>query len=113
MLERHYAPRARLILFDGDERAAVEGQVAAAIQAGGAVAAVLLEGALPGATRTVTLPRDPARYAQALYATLHQFDALGIDLIVLQRPPDAPAWDAIHDRLQRAATSTPRPRPIP
>ncbi len=49
------------------------------------------------------LPPDPADYARALYARLRELDALGLDLILLDVPPDTPAWEAVRDRLRRAA----------
>jgi L-threonylcarbamoyladenylate synthase len=53
---------------------------------------------------------DPEQAAGALYATLHQWDELGLDLIAIVPPPDLPRWQAIRDRLQRAATAGPEPR---
>jgi L-threonylcarbamoyladenylate synthase len=49
------------------------------------------------------LSAEPARYAHDLYATLRKLDAQGFDEIVIEAPPDTPAWMAIHDRLKRAA----------
>lgn len=55
--------------------------------------------------RMLRLPDDPRRYARRLYAALHRLDALDIDEIVVQRPPKGDLWEAIHDRLMRAAAS--------
>ncbi len=49
-------------------------------------------------------PPDATAYEAALYATLRRMDRLGLDRIVVETPPAAPAWDAVHDRLARAAT---------
>jgi L-threonylcarbamoyladenylate synthase len=49
------------------------------------------------------LGSDPSAYAHALYATLRELDALGLDEILIERPPETPEWLAIHDRLNRAA----------
>ena len=46
----------------------------------------------------------PEAAARGLYRTLHVFDALGLDLIVVVPPPDLPEWHAIRDRLARATT---------
>ncbi|TXI45067.1 MAG: threonylcarbamoyl-AMP synthase [Methylophilus sp.] len=51
----------------------------------------------------VYLPHDPALAAEQLYAALHQLDAAQADVILIETPPAAPAWEALHDRLQRAA----------
>jgi L-threonylcarbamoyladenylate synthase len=55
------------------------------------------------ATVVRNLGSDPATYAHALYATLREFDALGLDEILIEQPPETPEWLAIHDRLNRAA----------
>ena len=52
----------------------------------------------------VRLPRDPAAYAISMYAALHRLDALGRSEIVVQAPPRAEAWEAVWDRLERAAS---------
>ena len=52
---------------------------------------------------TVMMPPDPVGYASALYAVLHALDDAGLDVIVVDEPPDADAWAAVNDRLRRAA----------
>jgi L-threonylcarbamoyladenylate synthase len=49
------------------------------------------------------MPSEPAAYAAILYAALHRLDAEGLDWIAVERPPDAPAWAGVLDRLTRAA----------
>jgi L-threonylcarbamoyladenylate synthase len=51
------------------------------------------------------MPADPAPYAASLYASLHQLDALGLDWIAVETPPDTPLWAGVRDRLKRAAGS--------
>jgi L-threonylcarbamoyladenylate synthase len=53
--------------------------------------------------RWLMLPAEPEGYARQLYAALRALDAAGLDLIVIETPPPGPAWQAIHDRLRRAA----------
>lgn len=50
-----------------------------------------------------TLPADPSAYAHQLYAQLRALDACDLDLIVLEVPPDTAPWEAVRDRLRRAA----------
>ena len=56
----------------------------------------------PGRGIQLELPVDPDRYAQQLYAALHDADHQGWDWIAIPPPPAAPAWDGIRDRLERA-----------
>ena len=38
------------------------------------------------------MPADPARYAQRLYAALHDLDEAGYDVVFVERVPDGDAW---------------------
>lgn len=51
----------------------------------------------------VRMSSDPVRFGQHLYAVLHQHDQAAIDYILMETPPELPAWLAISDRLQRAS----------
>ena len=53
----------------------------------------------------IEMPADPLAYAAALYETLHRLDAEGWEWIAVERPPDAPEWSGVLDRLRRAAQS--------
>ncbi len=50
-----------------------------------------------------SLPADPAAYAREIYACLRELDERGLDLILLEVPPDTAPWEAVRDRLRRAA----------
>ena len=50
----------------------------------------------------------PEAAAHGLYRALHEFDSLGLDLIVVVPPPDRSEWRAIRDRLWRATTPAAR-----
>jgi L-threonylcarbamoyladenylate synthase len=60
------------------------------------------------ATVSVTIqqmPHSAGDYAAALYEVLHQADAGNYNWIAIDIPPTTPEWEAIHDRLKRAATN--------
>jgi L-threonylcarbamoyladenylate synthase len=50
----------------------------------------------------ISLPIDSTIYAQNLYAKLRELDALHLDLILVEQPPQSEIWDAINDRLSKA-----------
>ena len=52
-----------------------------------------------------SLSDDPVVYARLLYASLRELDEHGLDLILLEVPPDTRMWEAVRDRLRRAAGS--------
>jgi L-threonylcarbamoyladenylate synthase len=107
LLPRHYAPKAELELAtDGRER--VHTLLAADKRVGwitrGAVATTATAAsASKGQLHHLSLPDDPAGYARHLYASLHALDDLGVEAIVVDRPPGDEAWHAVQDRLTRAS----------
>lgn len=55
--------------------------------------------------KTTLMPKKATAYARALYAELHRCDEEGAQWIIVQTPPHLPQWEAIHDRLRRAAAT--------
>ena len=51
----------------------------------------------------INLPDDAEQFAERLYSSLHALDDLGVELLLVEVPPNAPEWLAILDRLSRAA----------
>jgi len=49
---------------------------------------------------------DPALYAHDLYANLRKLDDAGAKRILVEAPPPAPEWEAVNDRLARAAAGS-------
>ena len=52
----------------------------------------------------IQMPQSAATYAAALYEVLHQADAKSYSWIAVDLPPSTPEWEAVQDRLKRAAT---------
>lgn len=50
------------------------------------------------------LTSDPGVYASQFYQRLNDWDNSGADLILVESPPETQAWEALWDRLRRAAT---------
>jgi L-threonylcarbamoyladenylate synthase len=50
-------------------------------------------------------PEDPERYARELYRMLRELDRSDVVRILVEKLPAAPAWDAVNDRLGRAAAA--------
>jgi len=84
LARRHYAPRTPLLVVADAETEA------ARLRGEGKQVA------------TIPLGADPVAYGAALYATLHELDARGYDVIVAAAPPADDAWAAVRDRLKRA-----------
>ncbi|GHT90360.1 threonylcarbamoyl-AMP synthase [Betaproteobacteria bacterium] len=57
------------------------------------------------ATSVITMPAEPVAYAHKLYAALRELDAQNLDLIIAEAPPATLLWNAVCDRLRRAAAA--------
>ena len=55
--------------------------------------------------KTVQMPATAPDYATALYDKLHEADATSYDWIAVDILPDSPDWEAVQDRLHRAAAN--------
>jgi L-threonylcarbamoyladenylate synthase len=51
----------------------------------------------------VAMPADALQYGHRLYATMRSLDNDEFDRLLVETPPDDPAWLAVADRLRRAA----------
>jgi hypothetical protein len=51
------------------------------------------------------MPGTPAAYAARLYDTLHQLDQQGYEWIAVDYPEENGKWEAVLDRLRRAAAT--------
>ena len=92
-LKSHYAPRTPTALRN---RAEIEAS------AGAGATLVLGIGSLPATRDGIALSANPAEYATTLYAALRALDARNAAQILIERPPETPAWAAIWDRISRA-----------
>jgi L-threonylcarbamoyladenylate synthase len=99
MHPRHYSPRTKLLLVRDGE-----------VPQEGAGAYLQLHWPPKREVREIVLmPVDAADYAAQLYRALHELDSRGYDWITVDAPDDAPEWEAICDRLSRAACNRQKP----
>jgi L-threonylcarbamoyladenylate synthase len=103
-LKSHYAPRAPLELLPAPRLPARINALRGTPLAVLAPAAALLDWPADVVLRLVA-PADAAEYARRLYALLHQLDESGATRILVAAPPQGEAWEAVHDRLRRAAAA--------
>jgi L-threonylcarbamoyladenylate synthase len=90
MHQRHYSPKTPVILTGGGRLPPGRG-------------AYLRLGTAAPAELEIAMPLDAAGYARSLYAALHKADEAGLEWIAVESPPLGAEWDAIRDRLKRAA----------
>ncbi len=114
---KHYAPRTRVVLVDSGEAVGIhllgfQGTAAGRPSRLGAIVwselarttleASVRDGRVVLASFAALAPAAPA-YGQAIFAALHDADAAGLDVLFIERVPEAPEWWAVADRLRRAA----------
>ena len=94
MHARHYSPRTQLFLVSNGE-----------VPEGGR--GIYLQHGRPPNREGVQvrqMPRSAPDYAARLYGALHEADDANVNWIAVDLPPGAPEWEAVHDRLRRAAS---------
>jgi L-threonylcarbamoyladenylate synthase len=100
----HYAPRTPLAVIPAGE---IDAQAEAA-SAGGRRVAVLAQRLPLRSHKWVTwinAGRRPEMYGRDLYTNLRTLDKAGCQQILVQAVPEGERWDAIRDRLLRAAST--------
>jgi L-threonylcarbamoyladenylate synthase len=104
MLQRHYAPRAKLICIEAGDVSALERAIESVNHVGWlrfGENSNLRE--KPERLKIIDMARDVTQYSARLYAALHELDNVGVDLVIVELPPESPQWLAVHDRLRRAS----------
>ena len=90
--KRHYAPRTMAILVSK-------------ISQNGYGLSCLRSVESPLSTgRQIFVGDTPREYAKNLYAALAELDALGIEVIEIEKPQTSEGWQAVWDRLTKATT---------
>jgi L-threonylcarbamoyladenylate synthase len=100
----HYAPRAPAWHYQRQHHDGLAATVAAA-----SVVVLSLTDPPPllANARLVQMPATAQAYARVLYATLREADATNPSAILIELPPDEPAWYAVRDRIMRASRLLP------
>lgn len=103
-LEAHYAPMTPVMIVSTSELRQTLRKMVRAMR----LVAVLRYSPipLPDALTQIGLPDTPEAYAHELYASLRALDEVRADLILVEAPPEDAGWEAVNDRLRRAAHGT-------
>jgi L-threonylcarbamoyladenylate synthase len=97
-LAAHYAPRTAMALVGAQ---ALDLELRSLTNA--AVLALHEAPVTVRVTSWINAGSDSARYGHDLYANLRKLDACGAKRILVEAPPLTPEWEAVNDRLMRAA----------
>jgi L-threonylcarbamoyladenylate synthase len=105
LLEKHYAPKANLIVLNWRDEVDLRSQLST-LNSQLSTSHVIAHTHIPSGENFAgvsVIPHDAEAFARALYAELHRCDEAGAETIVVEAPPDLPEWSGIADRLRRAA----------
>jgi L-threonylcarbamoyladenylate synthase len=102
MLDKHYAPRARVLLVDGPDVGVRMEHERANVQR---VGAIVINAEVESTPSVIHMPNDALGYAARLYDALHTLDDAGCDAIIIEHVPEDAAWAGVADRIRRAASS--------
>lgn len=108
-LKAHYAPRTPLMLLTAQEL--VQGKLQDRVPAGEKWAVCVFDAGRQADIEGIDwfeVSNEPVQYAHDLYAFLRRVDQLGYQRICIQALPEDQRWEAVNDRLQRAAAAFPR-----
>lgn len=103
MLASHYAPATPLEMCASD---ALLARSEALLSAGYRLAILpwrIYAGSFRSSVSVFQMPHEAHAYARVLYACLRAIDQGNFDRLLVETPPFAGQWAAIHDRLGRAA----------
>lgn len=98
MLLKHYSPRTPLILSDNVEES-VKDHTGKNL---GIITFHKNDFPTAGAVKVLSANKNLEEAATKLFAAMHELDALGLDLIIAERFPEAGLGRSINDRLRRA-----------
>lgn len=115
LLKKHYSPNAKLVILSWRDELNLESQILNFISKNLKFKTqnlkffdihVIAHTQIPLTQkwgRVSVIPHDAEAFARAIYAELHQCDAAGAELIVVENLPNTEPWRAVRDRLNRAA----------
>jgi L-threonylcarbamoyladenylate synthase len=105
LLQRHYSPKAKLLVLNWNDETELKAQLAAS-RVAPATCHLIAHTRIPSdaaLANVCVIPHDVEAFGRAIYAELHRCDEAGAEWIVVEAPPDLPEWSAIADRLRRAS----------
>jgi len=107
LLRKHYSPRARLLLRSWKDDAELKMR-SNEFKVPPGKTHVIAHTRIPSQGdfgRVSVIPRDARAFARAIYAELHECDEAGAELIIVEALPKTDEWQALAERLNRAAAT--------
>jgi L-threonylcarbamoyladenylate synthase len=96
----HYSPHTPLLLFK-DKTSLIKASQDLVASHLTCAALLIGKGYVPSC-HVITLPNQADKVAELLYSSLHDLDAMHVDRLLVELPPNTLPWAAVLDRLNRA-----------
>ncbi|MGV3774967.1 MAG: L-threonylcarbamoyladenylate synthase [Verrucomicrobiales bacterium] len=106
MLEKHYAPRAKIMVWQWESETDLK-QKLFTLPVPPTAIHLICHDKIPqnlALGRISVIPHDAEAYARALYGEWHTSDELGARLILVEELPHTAEWEGIRDRIKRASS---------
>jgi L-threonylcarbamoyladenylate synthase len=97
---KHYAPRTPALRFETSQRKLIRPSAPDGSPNGIILLSPMV--VLKKWGPMVAMPHSPEMYATNFYAVLRELDAMGLQELFIEMPPDKPEWEAVRDRIRRA-----------
>ncbi|MBC8094524.1 MAG: threonylcarbamoyl-AMP synthase, partial [Akkermansiaceae bacterium] len=105
LLKKHYSPKAKLKILNWHDEAELVSHLTTDTAHRTHIIAHTRIPSGEGFGSVSVIPHDAEAFARALYAELHRCDEADAELIIVEAPPETAEWQAVTDRLNRAAAS--------
>ena len=102
MKYKHYAPKAKVIVFEGDAELKIKAELET-IQKNGKKAAVFCRASSKYSADFAVKWQDSADMARLLFSTLREFDKMGADVILCEAPDNDAMGESVRNRLYKSA----------
>jgi L-threonylcarbamoyladenylate synthase len=105
LLAKHYSPKAKVLILAWNDEEQLTRQLARQ-RLSPVRCHVISHTHVPsgkGLGRVAVIPHDAEAFGRAIYSELHECDNQGAEWIVIEALPETSEWQAIADRLNRAA----------
>lgn len=102
---RHYAPRAKVILFEEGNLMQLHSELRGLRALDKRVGCIVhsVDVVEEEEVIVIVLPSDIKQYSRRLFASLREMDEQGVDVILVECVPETGIGEAVMDRLRRAA----------
>ncbi len=105
MMPVHYSPRTYTMLCTDEQIKDIQLELLVRNASSKKVGVLSFSGQVQSDSQTyiVDMPNNVTEYSHLLYKALREMDNSGLDILLIEQPPETNLWQAVNDRLSKAA----------